>query len=78
MDLPNLLNNFSSLNASSIRSSLTSSCYLYTTSKVEDGKYPKQLSKGDLPIEVHCSIIRVLYIDHIFIPRSSYASDFNP
>jgi hypothetical protein len=52
-----------------VRSSLTPPCYPYTTSKGEGGKYPKQVSKGDLPVEVwtYC-VIRVLYIDHIFIP----------
>jgi hypothetical protein len=40
-----------SFNASSVMSSLTP-CYLYTTSKGEGEKYLKEVSKGDLPVEV--------------------------
>jgi hypothetical protein len=43
---------FSTLSASHVRSSLTPPCCPYTTSKGEGGKYPKQVSKGDLPEEV--------------------------
>jgi hypothetical protein len=52
-----------------VRSSLTPPCCPYTTSKGEGGKYPKQVSKGDLLVEVWTALfIRVLYVDHIFIP----------
>jgi hypothetical protein len=52
MYLPNLLNKFFFFNASHVRSSLTPLLFPYTTSMGEGGKYPKKVSKGDLPIEV--------------------------
>jgi hypothetical protein len=60
--------NFSTLNASPMRSSPTHPFFPYTTSKGEGGKYIKKVSKGDLSVEVwNFSIIRVLYVDHISI-----------
>ena len=44
--------NISTFSASLVRSSLTPPCCPYTTSKSEGGKYPKQFSIGDLPVEV--------------------------
>jgi hypothetical protein len=49
--------NFSSLNASHVRSSLTPPYCPYTTSKGEGGKYPKQVSKADLPVEVWTALL---------------------
>jgi hypothetical protein len=58
---------FSSFNASLVVSYATPPYFPYTTSKGEDGKYPKQVPKGDLLVEVwhtpllHVPLILLLY-----------------
>jgi len=37
--------------------SLAPPFYPYTTSKGEGGKYPKQVSNGDLPVEVCTALL---------------------
>jgi hypothetical protein len=57
MDLSMILSmNLLALNASSVVSFLTP-CYPYTISKVEGGKYPKQVSKGDFLVEVWIALL---------------------
>jgi hypothetical protein len=53
----NLINEFFSLQCFSLVSSLTPPCCPYTTSKGEGGKYPKQVSKGDLLVEVWTALL---------------------
>jgi len=45
------------LSASPMGSSLTPPYFPYTTSKGEGGKYTKQISKGDLLVEVWISLL---------------------
>jgi hypothetical protein len=70
--------NLSSLKASLVMSSLTP-CYPYSTFKGEGGKFPKQVSEGDLLVEVW----NVLYYKSVeyrsdLHPSSSNASDSKP
>jgi hypothetical protein len=55
--MPDLLNKFFFFNASHVISSFTHPCFPYPTSKGESGKYPKQVSKGDLPVEVWTTLL---------------------
>jgi hypothetical protein len=41
---------FSSFNESPMRPSIVPPCFPYKSSKGEGGKYPKQVSKGELPV----------------------------
>jgi hypothetical protein len=49
--------NISSFKASPVVSSLAPPCYQYTTSKNEGGKYPRQVSKGNLLVEVLIALL---------------------
>jgi len=52
MDPLDLLKKKSALKASPLRSSLTPPYNPYAISKGESGKYPKQVSNGDLLVDV--------------------------
>ena len=67
MDFFNLIKENSNLNGSLLETSLTSRCFPYIPFQGEDGKHPKNVSKGGLLVECKYN----------FHPRSLDSSDCN-
>jgi hypothetical protein len=69
MDLPNIFNKFITFNASPMMSSLTPPCFHIDNIQGKRWKIPKaSFKRGLTSRSMDYSIIRVLNVDHIFIP----------
>lgn len=67
MDLPNILKKKSTLNASFVRSSRTPPYYPIQYPRVKVANIQKKLKRELISRSVDRFVVRVLYIDHVFI-----------